>query len=70
MKSALDKVLRPLVEFDVNNSEHRNLYFSFIKNRSWGKCPYRFKTSGYGNTKGIIDCKLLEYYTAKEFNNQ
>ena len=70
MKSTLNNALRPLVEFDVTNREHRNLYFSFIKNHSWGKCPYRFKTSGYGNTKGVIDQKLLEYYTSREFSNQ
>lgn len=70
MKSAFNKVMRPLVEFDANNSEHRNLYFSFMKNRSWGECPYRFKISGGGITKGVIDRKLLEYYIPREFNNQ
>jgi hypothetical protein len=70
MAATLEKVRRPLVEFDVNNAEHRQFYFSFIKNHSWGKCPYIFKISGFGNTKGIIDRKLLEYYTSKEFNNQ
>ena len=70
MISALEKVMRPLVEFDVNNSEHRQMYFEFIRTRSWGNCPYRFNAAGYGNTKGVIDNQLLEYYLKREFDSQ
>lgn len=66
--TALSKVMRPLVEFDVNNAEHRRLYFNFVKNSSWKDCPYRFKAKGYGNTKGTIDRKLLEFYISNEFS--
>jgi hypothetical protein len=68
MAATLEKVRRPLVEFDVNNVEHRQFYFSFIKNNSWGNCPYRFSVKGYGNIKGGIDSKMLIYYVCNEFD--
>ena len=65
------KKLRPEVEFEPSNSEHRRLYALFLKNRSWSHSPIRFITRpSYGIDKGVIDRKLLEYYTNKEFSNQ
>jgi len=69
MTTVLSKVLRPLVDFDVTNPTHRRLYFEFLKNKSWKDCPYRFDVSGYGNTKGVIDRQLIEYYIGKEFGD-
>ena len=66
----LAKQVRPEVEFDTNNSEHRRLYALFLKNRSWGHSPIRFITKpSYGIDKGVIDRKLLEYYTNREFSS-
>lgn len=63
--------VRPEVEFDPSNPEHRKLYGQFLKNKSWRHSPYRFITRpSYGIDKGVIDRKLLEYYTSKEFSNQ
>ena len=70
MKLALAKTLRPEVEFEPGNPEHRRLYALFLKNRSWGHSPIRFITTpSYGIDKGVMDRKLLEYYTNIEFNN-
>jgi hypothetical protein len=69
--NVLSKKVRPEVEFDVKNSEHRRLYSLFLNTHSWGHSPIRFITRpSYGIDKGVIDRKLLEYYTNKEFSNQ
>ena len=69
--SVLATKVRPEVEFDPTNSEHRKLYGLFLKNKSWRHSPIRFITRpSYGIDKGVIDRRLLEYYTNKEFNSQ
>lgn len=68
--SVLASKVRPEVEFDASNIEHRKLYGIFLKTRSWRHSPIRFITKpSYGIDKGVIDQKLLEYYTNKEFAN-
>lgn len=68
--SVLSKKLRPEVEFDTNNFEHRRLYALFLKTHSWRHSPIRFITKpSYGIDKGVIDRKLLEFYSNKEFDN-
>jgi len=69
MLDSLYKHMRPIVEFDVDNREHRRLYFNFLKDKSWGKCPFRFVVSNsFGNPKGIIDRRIIEFYLNKEFD--
>lgn len=66
--SVLATKVRPEVEFDPSNPEHRRLYGLFLKNHSWRHSPIRFITRpSYGIDKGVIDRKLLEYYTNTEF---
>lgn len=68
--SVLATKVRPEVEFDPSNAEHRKLYGLFLKNRSWRHSPIRFITRpSYGIDKGVIDRKLLEYYTKAEFSS-
>ncbi|MGA1048570.1 MAG: hypothetical protein ACO3UU_11185 [Minisyncoccia bacterium] len=59
--------VRPTVNFDPANKDHRRWLGEFTKNRSWGNCPFRFNTKGSGNTIAQMQLKLLEYYTDKEF---
>ncbi len=66
--NVLASKVRPEVEFDPSNPEHRRLYSLFLKNSSWRHSPIRFITRpSYGIDKGVIDRKLLEYYTNNEF---
>lgn len=67
METVLTRVMRPVVVFDVNNEQHRQWYAEFLRTSSWGKCPVKFVTTGYGNTKGSIDRQMLEYYIEKEY---
>lgn len=67
METVLNRVMRPSVIFDVNNDQHRRWYAEFLMTSSWGKCPVKFVTAGYGNTKGSIDRQMLEFYIEKEY---
>lgn len=67
MITSLARDVKPVVEFDVNNVDHRKEYFNFVQHNSWGQCKYRFTTRGYGITKGAIDRQLIEHYLRKEF---
>ncbi len=60
---------RPEVTFDASNKKHREAYRQYLRDRGWGKLPFRFVTSGtYGITLGHIERQLLDYYTSKEFD--
>ena len=67
--SALGLLHRPVVEFDVNNADHRYWLGRFTITLSWGDCPYRLNFDGYGNTVAQMQRKLIEYYTNQEFNH-
>ncbi len=59
---------RPYVVFDPKNKEHRKWYADFNKNLSWSKCPVRFVVDDdAGDLVTMIQRKLIEHYTAKEF---
>jgi hypothetical protein len=66
--SSLYMNVRPVVNFDPANAEHRRWLGEFTKNRSWGSCPVKFSTAGNGNTLAQMQLKLLQYYTDQEFN--
>lgn len=71
MLRTLTNAMRPIVEFDASNQEHRKLYYNFLSTGSWGRCPYRFTVNNdFGIVKGIIDRRLIEYYMNSEFVNQ
>jgi hypothetical protein len=61
---------RPAIAFDVNNSKHREYYYDFVKNGTWGHCPVRFMAESL-NTDLVthINQKMLEYYVRQEFEN-
>lgn len=65
--SVLSKVVRPYVDFDVTNKDHRRWLGEFTAKRSWGNCPVKFNMYGAGNTIAQMQLKLLEYYTNQEF---
>ena len=66
--SRLEFYSRPLVAFDATLKEHRQLYFQFVENRSWGGSPYRFICpDDHGDLITMIQRSLIEYYIKKEF---
>lgn len=67
--SRLGLFVRPFVEFDPKNREHRRHVATFLRTRAWGNAPYRFVVSGSLVTVAAIQQKLLEYYSAKEFKD-
>lgn len=70
MPYLLDYSVRPLVMFDPSKKEHRTLYFNFLRDRSWGKCPYRFAVDGENQNNNLafaMQRMMVEHYLAKEF---
>jgi hypothetical protein len=59
--------MRPAVKFDAKNPEHRAAYHQFLQTGTWGRLPFRFSDSQLGNTLGVMQRELLQYYTGTEF---
>jgi len=69
----LSNQIRPAVEFDPANKEHRKWYREFLSTASWKDCPVRFTvvTEGdEGNTQAIIQRQLIQHYLDKEFKSK
>jgi len=60
---------RPWVKFDVSNRDHRRWYTEFLQNNAWGQCPVRFviEDEGGANLLGLMQTRMIEFYTNKEF---
>jgi hypothetical protein len=67
--SRLAYIGRPWVAFDPEDKQHRKYFADFQENRTWGKCPIRFIISDdAGDLLSMMQRRLVEYYTATEFN--
>jgi hypothetical protein len=65
------RTTRPEIVFDAFNKEHRKLYTTYRKDKSWGNIPVRFIIPGtFGVTIGHIERDLLDFYTQKEFQKE
>lgn len=63
--------MRPVVAFDVNNKRHREDYAQFLLTGKWVHCDVRYELDEPGGElQGMIQRRLLEYYTGKEFRVQ
>lgn len=61
---------RPIIAFDVGNTDHRRWYAEFVKYRTWGRCPVRFLAESLDqDLVTYIEHKMLVYYVNKEFEN-
>ena len=61
---------RPFVVFDAHNKNHRKYFAEFQAKRSWGQCPVRFVIDDEnGDLVTMIQRKLIDYYTRREFGN-
>lgn len=60
---------KPTIAFDVNNRQHRNDYAIFLKTGSWKHCSVHYEVAdAYGEVQSVVQRKLLEYYSSREFN--
>ena len=67
MQSFLELHKRPVVQFDPSNPEHRRQVALFIKEGTWGKCPWAFYAPDNLSIKAYAMQTLVDYYLAKEF---
>ncbi len=66
--SRLSYMGRPWVAFDATNRQHRQWYYEFVKNQTWGRCPVRFIVADdHGDLLTMIQQRLNQYYTEREF---
>ena len=66
--SVLELSGRPFTVFDPTNDEHREFYYQFVKQGTWGRCPYRFVVpEDHGNLVTMIQRSLVTYYVEQEF---
>lgn len=57
-----------IIDFDVNNPEHRKDFVKFMRTNSFGKCNNRYTLRGmYGDVSSMMRDKVLNYYIDKEF---
>jgi len=66
--SHLTIALRPLVQFDPGNKNHRQWVSEFLQYQTWSRCPVRFIVlDDSASTFSVVQRQLTEYYTEKEF---
>ena len=66
----LNQATRPKVLFDPTNAEHRQHYWTFLQQRSWGHCPVVFTVESKTlDTAATMQRQLAEYYLNNEFKN-
>jgi hypothetical protein len=67
--SILTHHMRPAVNFDPHNEQHRKHYYEFVKTGSWAKCPVIFQVPGLGNPASVMQRMLVEAYLEDEFTS-
>jgi hypothetical protein len=61
---------RPWTVFEAHNRLHRKWFAEFQRDRTWGNCPVRFiSDDAAGDLLTMIQRRLIDYYTAKEFGS-
>jgi hypothetical protein len=69
--SKLSFIGRPWVVFDSTSEQHRQWFAEFQARHSWRHCPVRFVVDDdVGDLLTMIQRKLIDYYTHKEFGNR
>lgn len=67
MQSFLELNKRPVVQFDPKNPQHREQVVLFLKEGTWGKCPWAFYAPDNLSIKAYAMQTLVDYYLSKEF---
>lgn len=66
----LQKFVRPVKLFDVNDKKHRKYYAEYLKTNSWGNCPFQLTSpTKLISLSSYAREQLIQYYINKEFNN-
>jgi hypothetical protein len=66
--SKLDVSRRQVVNFDVENKQHRASVAQFIKNGTWGQHKYMFNLDEVNlDLTQQLNKELARYYLTKEF---
>ena len=69
--SVLELNGRPYVVFDPADEQHRAYYYEFVKEGTWGRCPYRFVVpEDHGNLVTMIQRSLVTFYVEQEFGRR
>jgi len=69
--SVLELSGRPFIVFDPTDEQHREYYHEFVKEGTWGRCPYRFVVpEDHGNLITMIQRSLVTYYVNQEFGTR
>ena len=69
--SVLELSGRPFTVFDPTNEQHREFYYEFVKEGTWGRCPYRFVVpEDHGNLVTMIQRSLVTFYVNQEFGRK
>jgi hypothetical protein len=63
----LDAHCRPVVNFDVENADHRAWVHEFRKTGSWRNCPVLFHSPKELSVVGHTTQALLDFYLGNEF---
>ena len=66
--SKVEQFSRPWVTFNPTLKEHRKIFHSVLKNKTWGKSPVRFWLQDE-TTSLMEQCtsKMARYYMEREF---
>ena len=60
--------MKPVVEFDPANRQHRKDYAEFLRTGRWTHCLVRYELDEpSGELQGMIQRRILEYYMEREF---
>jgi hypothetical protein len=69
--SVLELSGRPFIVFNPADEEHREYYYEFVKEGTWGRCPYRFVVpEDHGNLVTMIQRSLVTFYVNQEFGRK
>ena len=69
--SVLELNGRPFIVFDPADEQHREYYYEFVKEGTWGRCPYRFVVpEDHDNLVTIINRSLVTFYVEQEFGRR
>ncbi len=69
--SVLELNGRPFIVFDPADEQHREYYYEFVKEGTWGRCPYRFVVpEDHGNLVTMIQRSLVTFYVNQEFGRK
>jgi hypothetical protein len=66
--SVLQRNIKPQVDFDPANKQHRKAYCNFVQSGKWGEdAPKFFVDFPHTNLKDMLSAKVSAYYLNKEF---